>query len=117
MLVNEVSAVTDADFRERVLSSGVPVLVDFWADWCAPCRALAPVLEAMAAEPASRLAGRFRICKVDVDKNPETVERYGVMGLPTLILFKGGTPVDRTSRARTREEIEAWLGSHLESHS
>lgn len=97
--------VTDATFQREVLGAPVPVLVDFGADWCAPCRALEPTL----AELARERAGSLRVCRVDADRNPETVARYEVMGLPTLILFQGGKVVGRTSQARTRADVEEFL--------
>jgi len=81
----------DASFASEVLESDVPVLVDFWASWCAPCRAIAPHLDTLA----ERYAGKAKIVKVDIDANPETPQRYGVRGIPTLLLFKGGEIVDK----------------------
>jgi len=78
--------VTDATFDEEVLKSGIPVLVDFWATWCGPCKMIAPVL----AEIADEYEGRLKVCKVDVDANPDIPPKFGIRGIPTLILFKGG---------------------------
>ena len=83
--------VTDADFHEKVLESDLPVVVDFWAEWCSPCKLIAPILEELAAE----YDGKVKIAKLDVDHNPETPGRYGIMGIPTLIVFKNGAPVER----------------------
>jgi thioredoxin 1 len=88
----QIHQVTDADFENEVLRSGQPVLVDFWAAWCAPCRMIAPVVEQVAVE----MGGRVKVVKMDVDANPETSIRLGVMSVPTLIIFKDGQPAERT---------------------
>ncbi len=77
---------TDSNFKQEVLSSSTPVLVDFWAEWCAPCRALAPVVEKIADANTARL----KVGKLNVDENPETAQQYGIQGIPTLLLFKDG---------------------------
>lgn len=101
--------VTDGDFAETVLASTKPVLVDFWAAWCGPCRMVAPVLEEIAAEKA----GALTIAKVDVDANPATARDFQVVSIPTLILFKGGKPVKRIVGAKGKaallRELEADL--------
>jgi thioredoxin 1 len=97
--------VTDASFEEEVLGAEVPVLVDFWAEWCGPCKMIAPVLSELADE----YAGKVKICKVDVDANPEIPPKFGIRGIPTLILFKGGnaeaTKVGALSKAQLSEFI------------
>ena len=82
----DLLAVSDESFESEVLRSGTPVLIDFWAPWCAPCRAIAPVVEEIAGE----YAGRLKVLKMNVDHNPQTPSRYGVRGIPNLILFQGG---------------------------
>ena len=80
------TVLTDSNFKGEVLSSAVPVLVDFWAEWCGPCRALAPVIEKVAQANT----GKLRVGKLNVDENPQTAQQYGIQGIPTLLLFKGG---------------------------
>jgi thioredoxin 1 len=84
--VAEVQQVTDGSFDAEVLKSELPVLIDFWAPWCGPCKAIAPVVEELARE----YGGRLKVVKMNVDDNPQTPTRYGVRGIPNLILFKGG---------------------------
>lgn len=106
-----ISAVTDSDFDSLVLEAGEPVLVDFWATWCAPCRMIAPVVEEIAEE----LGGRVKFLKMDIDANPATPSKLGIMSIPTLIIFKDGRPAERTVGYRSnmkgdlREKLEALL--------
>ena len=100
-----VREVNDGDFDQAVLQADRPVLVDFWAAWCAPCRALAPRVEAVAA----RRAGDVQVVKVDIDQNPLTAQRYGVRAIPTLILFNQGREVERLLGAVSEAEIELRL--------
>ena len=101
--------VTDADFQSTVLSAATPVLVDFWAPWCAPCRAIAPALEQLAAE----YAGRVTIAKLNADENQRTMMQYGVQGLPTLLIFKGGQEVARLVGLRPKPAIKQALDRAL----
>jgi len=87
----DVPVFTDANFDSEVLKSPLPVVVDLWADWCAPCRAIAPTIEALSRE----LAGKIRIGKMDITANPQTPSRYGVTAIPTILLFSGGKEVGR----------------------
>ncbi len=103
------AAVTDATFEKEVIQSETPVLVDFWAEWCGPCKAMAPVLDQVSVEQADRL----RIVKVDVDENSEYAGRLGVMSIPTLVLFKDGEPVERIVGFIPKEQLVRKLTPHL----
>lgn len=96
----------ESAFDDHVLGSDLPVLVDFWAEWCAPCRLVAPELEALAEE----MKGRIEIAKVDIDSNPAIASRYGIMSIPTVMLFNGGKPVGSSVGAKPRQAISADLG-------
>jgi thioredoxin 1 len=99
-------AVTDASFDTEVLGSGEPVLVDFWAEWCAPCLAMDPILEDLSRD----LAGKVKIVKLDVSENPATVVRYNVRNMPTMMVFRGGEPVDmRVGAGQSRVQLTKWL--------
>ena len=89
--MSEPKAVGDRDFIQEVLESDTPVLVDFWADWCAPCKMVAPLIDELAEE----YDGKIKFTKVDVDDNPQTAMQYGIRSIPTLLVFKGGAPVDQ----------------------
>lgn len=104
-------AVTTAEFDNKVLQSDVPVLVDFWAEWCGPCKAIAPHVEALAQE----YSGKAKIYKVDVDQDPDIAVRFGVMNIPTLLLFKDGQVVDHMVGAESKQKIAAMLDRALAS--
>jgi len=106
---NYVSETSDKTFETDVLQSEQPVLVDFWAEWCGPCRMIAPTVEALA----EKYQGRARVVKVNVDENNETARRYGIRGIPTLILFKGGKEEDRIVGAANRETISNVIEKHV----
>jgi thioredoxin 1 len=100
--------VTDSTFAEAVLSSATPVLVDFWATWCGPCRAIAPKLEELATEMSAEVV----VAKVDVDTNQQTAARYGIRSIPTLILFKGGQPVEQVMGNVPKEKLVEMIRKH-----
>jgi thioredoxin len=102
-------AVTDATFEAEVLNSPTPVLVDFWAAWCGPCRAIAPAVD----EIASEYQGKLKVVKLDVDQYGEVSGRYNVLGIPTLLLFKGGQVVEKMVGARPKAAMLASITPHL----
>jgi thioredoxin 1 len=100
-VADNIITVTDATFNEEIKGSAEPILVDFWAEWCGPCKMIAPTLEEIASEQA----GKLRIAKLDVDANLETSRRFDVMSIPTLILFKDGEPVARIVGAKGKSQL------------
>jgi thioredoxin 1 len=100
-----VSKISDAEFDKEVLKSDTPVVVDFWAEWCGPCRMIAPALE----EISGSLAGKVKIVKLNVDENPATDAKYGVMSIPTLMLFKNGELASRQVGAAPKQKLEQWI--------
>lgn len=98
---------TDSNFEEEVLKSDNPVLVDFWAEWCGPCRQIAPVLDEIAKERA----GKITVAKVNIDKNPGTPQKYGVRGIPTLIIFKDGKAASTKVGSLPKSKLLEWVDS------
>ena len=101
--------VTDADFEQEVLKADLPVLVDFWAEWCGPCKVVAPVLEELADE----YNGKIKFVKVDTEENFETPSAYGILSLPTLLLFKEGQQIERITGARPKGDLMRYLDKAL----
>jgi thioredoxin 1 len=104
-----VQSVSDSSFEQDVLGAQQPVLVDFWAEWCAPCRMIAPTVEAVA----EKYAGRARVVKVNVDDNPNVSQKYGIKGIPTLILFRNGKEEERIVGATSKEALARLFDKHL----
>ncbi len=106
-------SVTDQSFASDVLGADGPVLVDFWAEWCGPCRMIAPALE----EISNELGGRVTVAKLNIDENPDAPARYGVRGIPTMILFKNGQPAATKVGAAPKSQIQSWLEGQLQGES
>ena len=109
MASEKTQTFTDANFQQEVLSQASPVLVDFWAEWCGPCRMIAPHVDAVASE----LDGKAVIGKLNVDDNPAVVSKYSIRGIPALLLFKGGELVDQLVGATDKTRIKALVEKHL----
>ena len=105
----KVQHVSDSNFELEVVKADGPVLVDFWAPWCGPCKMIAPVLEKLA----ERFDGKVKICKVNTDESPETPGKLGITGIPTLIVFKGGVELERIVGFKTEPELAATIEAHL----
>lgn len=101
--------ISDDDFENQVLKASGPVLVDFWAEWCGPCKQLSPILDEVAAE----FSGKVTVAKVNIDQNPEAPTKYGVRGIPTLILFKDGQPVATKVGSLPKSQLTEWLQAQV----
>ena len=104
-----IKATTDASFEADVLQSQLPVLLDFWAEWCGPCRSIAPILD----ELAEQYAGKLQICKMNVDENRETPAKFGIRGIPTLMIFKGGELAQTQVGAAGKAQLQALIDKNL----
>ncbi|ABD85963.1 thioredoxin [Rhodopseudomonas palustris] len=102
-----VGKVSDADFESEVLNATGPVVVDFWAEWCGPCRMIAPALD----EISSALGEKVKIVKLNVDENPQTASKYSVMSIPTLLIFKGGEMASRQVGAAPKQKLHQWISA------
>jgi thioredoxin 1 len=107
--MSSVASVTDSSFRQEVLNSELPVLVDFWAPWCGPCRMVSPVVD----ELASQYVGQVKVVKLNTDDSPDVASQYGIRSIPTLILFKGGQIIDRVVGAVPKTTLASTLDKHL----
>jgi len=107
--VGNLPEINDDNFKSEVLESPLPVLVDFWAEWCAPCRMIAPVIEQVSAE----FSGKIKVGKMDVDSNPETPAQFGITGIPTMILFKNGAPFEKIVGAVAKNKIVDMINNAL----
>ncbi|MBK7369843.1 MAG: thioredoxin [Candidatus Eisenbacteria bacterium] len=107
--MSNAQAVNDTTFDAEVLKSGTPVLVDFWAPWCGPCRAVAPTVDALATE----FAGKLKVVKLNTDESGEVAMKYGVTSIPTLMVFKGGEVVERVLGNRPKADLAAMVSRHI----
>ena len=106
---NPISHLTDESFEEEVLKSNLPVLVDYWAEWCGPCKMIAPILDSLTAE----YAGKLKISKLNIDDNQKTPQKYGVRGIPTLMIFKNGNVEATKVGALSKSQLTAFIDSNL----
>jgi thioredoxin 1 len=107
--MSEIKYVSDASFELDVLKASGPVLVDYWAEWCGPCKAIAPVLDEVAKE----YSGKLKVAKVNVDENPEVPRKYGIRGIPTLMLFKNGNVEAQKVGSLSKSQLTAFLDSNI----
>ena len=107
--MSNVIELNDSNFNDEVVKSDKPVLVDFWAEWCGPCKQIGPILEEISNEKEDKL----KILKLNIDENPQTPQKYGVRGIPTLILFKKGKLIDTKVGSLPKSSLEAWLQDNL----
>lgn len=110
---SNITHISDASFEAEVLNADGPVLIDYWAEWCAPCKMIAPILDELAAQ----YAGRIKIVKLDIEENPLTPPKYGIRGIPTLMLFKNGKVEDTKVGAVSKSQLASFIESHLEKSS
>jgi thioredoxin 1 len=106
---NTISHLTDETFEEEVIQSNLPVLVDYWAEWCGPCKMIAPILDSLTAE----YAGKLKIAKLNIDDNQKTPQKYGVRGIPTLMIFKNGNVEATKVGALSKSQLTAFIDSNL----
>ena len=99
--------ISDSEFENKVISSNIPVLVDFWAEWCGPCKIIGPILEEISEEQKDRII----IAKINIDENQETPNKYGIRGIPTLMLFKDGSLLDTKVGSSSKSSINEWINS------
>ena len=103
-----VTNISDDSFETEVLKSSIPVVVDFWAEWCGPCKSISPIVEELANE----YEGKIKICKLNIDDNPDTPTKFSVRGIPTLLLFKNGAVVSQKVGAAGKSQLSAWIDSN-----
>ena len=108
-MANTITHVTDASFEDDVINTSGPVLIDFWAEWCGPCKMIAPILEQLASE----YEGKLKICKMDVDGNQDTPAKFAVRGIPTLMIFKNGNMEAQTVGALSKPDLEKFIKENL----
>lgn len=108
-MASQIQAITDDSFEKEVIASSIPVIVDFWAEWCGPCKALAPILD----DVSQKYAGQVKFVKLDVDNNPSTPPKFGVRGIPTLIMYKGGQVVATQVGLVSKADLIKFIDGHV----